>query len=452
MNIAALRRKIRRTGFFIPFRLHFLLLVMALLAAAAWLSRNNALPDTARTSIIDLFITVSFWFAFAILGVSLLTALIPWLMFVSGKKNHKSGLSIKTATNEAADARLQVDISNIIRPPFGYIRLRLLYDCMEASPKFSPIAIKAHTFFSRHARGIYKWPLKNIKEYDINKGIIYFEDFFQFFSLTTVLPSRGNFFNGPASRDTAHVAVLPKKTEDTQVRIEEMRKVEGELVNYKNFESHDDVRRIVWKIYAKNKELVVRIPETTEPYASDVYFYASFYDTMSNDLYQAFNEVFLDQFKTGVWNIYNQLDRQGARLKFIPDQDTTKMYSDDPALLVRYMITTSSWQKKESLLRYFNIVNGSVLCISSLSNAVQVSEIADKGGSGLTIVFVKLSNALAHTAPADWLLWLFVKPAKKSLEKLRINFALSPLRKKMLENEKVIQQVLSKSDCETITI
>ena len=35
---------------------------------------------------------------------------------------------------------------------------------------------------------------------------------------------------------------FPRKTEDTATRIEEIKKVEGEHINYKNFESNDDVQ------------------------------------------------------------------------------------------------------------------------------------------------------------------------------------------------------------------
>src|SRR6185312_7478147 len=130
-----------------------------------------------------------------------------------------------------------------------------------------------------------------------------------------------NFFTHPLYNSTGPLNVQPKKTEETNMRIEEMRKVEGELLNYKNFENNDDIRRIVWKIYAKNKELVVRIPETNDPYASHIYFYASFYNAISNDVYEEFNEVFLDNFKTAIWNIYDQLHRQKALIQYIPDQE-----------------------------------------------------------------------------------------------------------------------------------
>jgi hypothetical protein len=455
MNIAVIREKIRRAGFYIPFRVHLLLLVIALLLAACWLRKNNAVPETAQTAIIDLFISVTFWFAFSILVVSFISAFIPWIIFLFSKRNQKSILKIKTAGRENVtnQQQVEVNISRIIKPPFGYIRLRLLYDGNNISPKFAPVALhQKNDFFSMHTKGLYNWPLKNIKEYDINGGIIYFEDFFQFFSFTGKLPSNSNFFNGPPKKTTGALVVQPKKTEETNVRIEEIRRVEGELLNYKDFENNDDVRRIVWKIYAKNKELVVRIPETNDPYASHIYFYASFYNAISNDVYEEFNEVFLDNFKTVVWNIYDQLSRQNALIQYIPDQETKKIFADDPALKVKYMITTTSWQKQNDLQNYFNKQYATLLCVSSLTDAAQLSEILDKTGKSLTVVFVQLSKSFANVNVINWLQWIFVKPEKKSTEKLQLSFNLSPLRRKMLENERQIKQMLKKCDCETLIL
>jgi len=454
MNIAVIREKIRRAGFFIPFRVHLLLLVIALLLAGNWLRKNNAVPETARTAIIDLFISVTFWFAFSVLVISFISAFIPWVIFLFSKKNQKSILKIRTAGKNATNhQQVEVNISHIIKPPFGYIRLRLQYDGNNISPKFAPIAIHPkNDFFSMHTRGFYNWPLKNIKEYDINSGIIYFEDFFQFFSFAGWLPSNGNFFYGPPKKSTGTLAVQPKKTEETNRRIEEIRKVEGELLNYKNFETNDDVRRIVWKIYAKNKELVVRIPETVDPSASHIYFYASFYNTISNDAYKEFNEVFLDNFKTIIWNVYDQLSRQNTLLKYIPDQETKKIYADDPALKVKYRISTSLWQKQNSLKNYFNKHDASILCVSSLTDALHLSEILDQTGKSLTVVFVQLSKSFTNVHVTDWLQWMFVKPEKKSKEKLLLAFNLSPLRRKMLENEKQIKQILEKCECETLIL
>lgn len=454
MNIAAIREKIRQIGFLIPVRLHFLLLIIALLLAYRWLLKNNAVPETAHTAIINVFITVTFWFALGILVLSFFSAFIPWVFFLFSKKNKRTILNIKTSSQSVHDKQLvEISISKILKPISGYIRLRLRYDKNNISPKFAPMRVepKKH-FFSMQIKGVYNWPLKNIKEYDISSGIIYFEDFFQFFSFTSQLSVNNNFYTQPLKAATGKVIVQPKKTEDTNIRIDEMRKVEGEYLNYKNFETNDDVRRIVWKIYAKNKELVVRIPETNDPYASHIYFYASFYNAVSNDVYEEFNAVFLDNFKTFVWNVYEQLYRQSQLIQYIPDQETKIFYADDVIQKTKYIISTSSWQKQNNLDIYFNKQYASVLCISSLTDAKQLEDVLEKTGKSLTVVFVELSKSFSKMKVTDWLQWVFVNPQKKSSEKLQLAFSLSPLRKKMLDNEKNIKELLKKSDCEVLII
>ena len=454
MSIAAIREKIKRVGIFIPVRVHLLLLMIALLMAYRWLIKNNAVPETARTAIINLFITITFWFALGVLLVSFFSAFIPWIFFLFSKKNKRSVLTVKTSTKNVTDKQLvEISISKIVRPLFGYIRLRLRYDKNSISPKFAPINLqRKKNFFSMQAKGIYNWPLKNIKEYDIERGIIYFEDFFQFFSFTSQLPVNSNFYTQPLKAATGRVSVQPKKTEDTNVRIDQIRKVEGEFLNYKNFETNDDVRRIVWKIYAKNKELVVRIPETHDPYASHIYFYASFYNAISNAVYEEFNAVFLDNFKTVTWNIYEQLYRQNELIEYIPDQETKTFYADDVIQKVRYIISTSSWQKQNDLNNYFNSQNASVLCISSLNDVQQLEAVLEKAGKSLTVVLVQLSKSFLKLKVTDWLQWIFVNPAKNSAEKLQLAFNMSPLRKKILDNEKNIKELLKISECESLVI
>ena len=87
--------------------------------------------------------------------------------------------------------------------------------------------------------------------------------------------------------------------------------MEGEYLNYKNFENNDDVSRIVWKIYAKNKELVVRIPEIMDPYASHVYLYASFFTSFNVAGSTPVEVPFLNYYKAMIWTLYQNLVKQG---------------------------------------------------------------------------------------------------------------------------------------------
>src|SRR3569623_716753 len=96
MKTAIMRARIRKIGFFIPFRLHFLLVIIALILAARWLQKNNALPETSRTTIIDVFTSVNFFFTLAIFFLSFITSFIPLLFFLFKNKKNKAILQINT--------------------------------------------------------------------------------------------------------------------------------------------------------------------------------------------------------------------------------------------------------------------------------------------------------------------------------------------------------------------
>lgn len=186
MNAASIKNKVRHGSFFIPFRFHIVLLSLVLFAAWYWLKKTSVLPETSYTAILDLFITVGIAFISAIFIISFITAVIPWLIFLFNKKRKKVTIMVKTeafpatktSTRSGEDEKQQVGIRihPILRPLFGYIRLRLNYDDENISPKFSLINNAAKTqFFSSTLNGIFNWHLPEIKEYKVSHAVIYFE-------------------------------------------------------------------------------------------------------------------------------------------------------------------------------------------------------------------------------------------------------------------------------------
>ena len=242
--------------------------------------------------------------------------------------------------------------------------------------------------------------------------------------------------------------VQPRKTVETKTRIEKIRRVEGEFLNYKNFENNDDVRRIVWKIYAKNKELVIRIPEINDPYASHVYFYASFYNSMSPAIYEDFNRVFLNLFKTIAWNSFEQLTKQNVEVKFVPDQEMRTGDMQTYFQKVKFAISTSNWHKDRDLGAYIKKDDAALLCISSLTDVREIEPILEQSGKDLVVIFLRLSKAFSRFRVKDWLEYIFVKPGEDNLDKLRLAWNLSPLKSKLIENEKAILEALDRSGCE----
>lgn len=454
MNLRTIRHKLNYGSFFIPFRFGLILMIVAFFLAWRWMQQQNVLPDTAYTAIIALLIKLSLWFTAALLIYAFLTSFIPWLFFLLQKRQGNVKFSVSTPTRESGfteKKEVNINIHPILRPFMGFVRLRLKYDNNAISPKFSLLDKgQKMRFFSTTIAGTYNWPLPDIREYNLSESIIYFEDMLQLFSFATTIEAKDKFFVQPHTKVSEDLKVQPKKTVETTTRIEQIRKVEGEFLNYKNFENNDDVRRIVWKIYAKNKELVIRIPETNDPYASHVYFYASFYNDLSNDVYGNFNAVFLNYYKTITWNVYHQLSKQEIEIKYVPDQELKTAAVDGRLEKIKYGISTSEWQSETDPAHYFRKEDASVLCISSLTDVKHLQPILEQAGADLALVFVRASKAFDGFKITDWFKWVFIKPSPDSLDKLRLAWNVSPVKRKLLENEKAILSLLEKSSCEKI--
>ncbi|HRI22367.1 MAG TPA: hypothetical protein PLA68_15505, partial [Panacibacter sp.] len=278
-----IRAIIQPVTFYIPFTYYFFLFAVAAVLTNNWLAEQAILPGSSFADIFKLLLKTALWFIAAIIIVALLSALVSFIVFLWKKRKNGIHFSVTTTAvkGEIKDnpaQKIHIKISPLLKPLLGFVKLRLQYDEQQYSDKFALVQDNEKKLISLNYAGDYQWNLPEIKEYHVEKLIVYFEDLFQFFSFTVALPVEDRFHTNPFAPPVKNFNISPRKTEDTSSRIEELKKVEGEYLNYKNFENNDDVRRIVWKIYAKNKELVVRIPEVLDPSASHAYIYASFFN------------------------------------------------------------------------------------------------------------------------------------------------------------------------------
>jgi hypothetical protein len=447
MNIKGFRTAIKKTGFYIPFTLYFLLFCVAAFLCWNLLKQANYQPETSFADIFLLLVKIAGLFTVALISLALFSVLLSFLHFTYFKRKKGITFQISTDLKESElhqKQTVRLLINPVLKPLFGFLKLRLEYDKTHYSYKFSLLEKSRRSFFSNTIEGVYHWPLPEIKEYQVEKAILYFEDIFQFFSIAVNLPANNNFFTQPTAREEKELRVFPRKTEETTTRIEELRRVEGEFLNYKNFESNDDVRRIVWKIYAKNKELVVRIPEIMDPYASHVYLYTSFFSPIYVDGNTVVEIPFLNYYKIFTWSIYENLVKQGFEVKYIADQDVAKKHNADEQQSVKYAISTSKWHANKDLRSYVNTKDAAVIIISSLSPVEQVEELLEKFGSDIKFVFVKLTDSLKKQNAFDWVQWLFIRNQDSDIEMYRRLWSLSTLRSKVVQNEKKLEEVLGK--------
>lgn len=448
--------RLKYFSIFVPFRLYLVLFALGIWIATWFIGLQPSNINSSFSDVLHLLVKVLLWFGAIILSLSLLSVLVPYIIFLVKKKTGHDAVTIETASKEMVGTTKQLvkmNISPLLQPLFGFLNYRLVYDENKLSPKFTPInASKKLQFFNTTKENLYHWPLPEIKEYSIDKVVIYFEDIFQFFSLSTTVKTKDSFFTKPVKKDLQEMNLSPKKTEEQTTRIEELRRVEGEYLNYKNFEDNDDVRRIVWKIYAKNKELVVRMPEVLDPFASHLYLYASYNDGLGVGNNTIIAQRGLNYFKTAIWGAYNRLKQQGFDVRFIPDQATKLHNADSEETKTEYIISTSTWQNEKKLKEYVNVKDASVVCISSLTPAVDLTEMLDILSNDTSIIFVKLSNSFNKQGIIKWVRWLFLQEEKEADNRNLMQWNLSAAKRKMMQNEKAIGDILKGGDKKVVVL
>lgn len=453
MNRKQLQQKIKYYAQYFPFTLNTLLCLVASYFAYKILYRP--LPEDTPTSFqpfIFLMGKVIFWFIIAIISLSILSTIATWIYYLILKQREEYKLDVNFDTEQRNGKNklyLTASIKGVRRPVLGIIKGRLFYDDYAMTDKFSLLSNKRKpkNFWREAIFGRSRLSLPDIKEYELRGGFIFFEDMLHILSFAVPQPVKGQFYQPPVLKKDDDRDVYPKQTEELDIRIYQLRPVEGDLHNYKDFESGDDIRRIVWKVYAKNRELVVRIPERFEPYASHLDFYASFNASVKTKwLNDNYLKEMLNYYKNFVWTVYDTLSQKEWALNYVADQSFNLPEQLTDTERSARIISNSTWQQDTSLLSYFNPKRGSVLCVSSFTDPDELEQVLEQCDANTVVYFIKTSRVFRHFVAWNWLKRLILLPPKDRLNKLRSKWTFSPMRLHIQKKEKKLVEIIQKSD------
>ena len=455
-------KKLRYYLQYFPFTINTVLCVAAGLIAYKLLYKpapKNIETPSPFLPFILLMAKLAFWFILGLIALSVLSTIGSWLYYLWLKKKKGTALNLQftTETKKGKQPKLYLNamLEHVRRPLLGFIKGRLFYDNYEMTDQFSLLSDKRKekSIWRAGISGKNKLQLPDVKEYELKGGFIFFQDMLHLFSLAASQPVAGQFYQPPVLKQEEDNAVFPKKTESMDVRIEQLRRVEGEHLNYKDFESGDDVRRIVWKVYAKNRELVVRIPELYEPYASHLYFYASFFaDVKAQWLSEGYLKEMLNYYKNYVWTVYDTLSKKEWEMRFIPDQQFKVAEQATINEKNARIISNSSWQKDVPLSDYFNPKKGAVLCVSSFTDPDDLRNMLERCDASTVVYFIKCSQVFKHLAAWSLVKKLIFLPPGDRLNKLRTRWTFSPMRLQIQKREKELEEILKRSSVVSATL
>lgn len=420
-----------------------------------WFLNNNTGKEVEQSSsflpFLKLMGNTALLFFCALIAFSFLSALFCWLfaVYLSKKKNKILQFQFQSSDKLGKNINLNAELEQARRPFLGFIKSKLVYDNFQLTEKIilEGNSKKQKSFWRKGVKTSSRLHLPDIKTYTLKGSFVFFEDMLQLFSFPIYQNQKGNFFQAPQYFNIQQPNAQPRETENADIKIDESRRIPGDYLNYKNFESGDDIRRIVWKVYAKNRELVVRTPEQKDLYASHIYFYASFFATVPDLLQNSvFGKEMLNYFKNSIWSIYTALAQKEEPIKFYPEQEFHLDHQENKSIFVQNCISNSIWQHEKTLNDYFNIATGSVLCISSFSDPDDVLEIVEKCNAATIIYYIKLSKAFRHFVALSWFAKLFFQSSDNRLKKTRSLWLFHPYRIQLQKREQIIEKILENSN------
>ena len=427
-------------------RWQLLLSIVVLWLVSLWLKNEYGQDDSTLWLVMNQFIQLVKWTIIGLFVISLITALTAWVYFINSVKNKTVSVQAKFGDGQKAEAGwvpLTVMISgSVLRPLLGTVQARLVF----SEKRLSDLVIldsnipRPRHWWRQAIRGTSQTMLHDRGIYDVEKVLVSFCDMMGLVSLPCTVPFSQQLYTLPRPQKEQKVKAQPNTTEEQKHRIEIPKRVEGEHVNYKEFESGDNIQRIVWKIYAKSGQLVVRIPETKDPYASHLYFYASFFHGF-NLQGGAFETELLNVYKDKVRNLFEALQKNGYDVRIPQDQEVPKLAGQSEKKNELFQITAASWQKENAPTAFVNYSKAAFVCLSSLTPATEVAVMVRNLPVSVPLVVVKLSDAIASPFQIT-IKDIFFRPEKQPADQLRQPWLISSLRRELQKNEREIEPIL----------
>jgi hypothetical protein len=436
---------------FMPLRLNFFIFVALALLIYSFISENKA--DTSSFyGFLILMSKIAVWLIIILLSISFISTLIAY--FYYRRSGNKLNLHFfeKNMRWSGKKIRLHASIPNIFKPILGSVSTRFIYNNLDLSQKFILHKKNNRTFLTLKP-GVASATTINfpdIKEYQFKGALIYFEDLFRFFSLTSFTNLNEQFSNLPKKMNITDVESEPKATDAEDIRIKKLRRVNGEWLEYKKFESADDVRRIVWKVFAKSRELMVRKQEILNPFASHIYFYLSFYnDNEKSYLHPSHLQLMANYYKNVGWSIYDELLQQEFEIKLIADQIIKPNHATaEKSQRAAEKIALCDWQQDNHVQDWFDPRKGSVIILHSLISSHDMEELLEKCDEHTKIFYVDLSKPFESSLTKNWIKYIFLIPKQDALSQLQQTWPLSPMKYLLMDNHKKNLALLKEASAE----
>jgi len=449
MNQVSLSGLIRNTTYWSShtgIRWHLIISLLAFWGITFWMTQEYGGDDSTLWLVMRIFVRIVQWTLIGLLVLSIFSALLTWCWFLYQAKNKNIHADVKIGDGQQAEAGWVNQsigiVGSALRPFFGTINARLVF----TGKRLSAPVILDHNLYK--PRAVWRYGIKGSGEtllhdrgiYDVEQVLVTFVDMLALVSLPARINLVRQLYTLPRASEPKTVRAQPNSTEEQKHRIDVPKRVEGEFVNYKEFETGDNIQRIVWKIYAKSGQLVVRIPEIKDPYASHLYFYVSYFHGLNMNT-GAFETELLNVYKDKVRHLFEAVQKNGYEVRIPHDQEVPKLTGVSEKKNELFQITAANWQNAMPPVSFVHPGKAAMVCLPSLVPAEEIATMMKNLPESVPLVVVQLSDAI----PSPFRIALkdiLFRPERKPSDSLRQPWLISALRRDMMKNEKAVSALL----------
>lgn len=205
---------------------------------------------------------------------------------------------------------LELNLPIWVKPIFGHIKVGI---------EFENDTLNTQLFDVYNLPTRILIPLNHINNYKLKSLQLYQIDMLYFFKVKRQWLFDQSITQYPVEIEDFNYIMSTRKYMRSEEQHSDIKnKSLGEWLNFKDYENGDDVKRILWKVYAKNKSLVVRHQEnfTFDNAESHIYiaFHVKHFDKVWGNVYT--QQYALDMYKNVVWNLAAALRSADSRQIF----------------------------------------------------------------------------------------------------------------------------------------
>ncbi len=377
-----------------PARAGFWLLLLLMLALYIFVdpppspTTGEPVPASGLLTLVRTLLQMGFFVLLSALALALASTTAAWVRFRHAASHKAQQLEVALLNETGTRHTFRIVRTGAFWPFWGAAQTTLSFSDGETT---HPVALRLQRTFSwgkesrQTATG--NLELRHIKEYRLQAVRFWFRDAFGLFALPVTVPASEVFLRTPEALPGNRLRVPPRRATEMTERVDTLQRVEGDLYNSRRFATGDDMRRILWSVYARNRELMVRIPEIFEPYASVLTIWAAFNARFPAALRPtgAAGQTALDFYKSAVWTLYQNLAKEGQALHFRMAQGTDFSGSGP----VRNAIAAARWDAEEP----DPDARAQVWIVSSLTPPETLRKMLQSVSGKRSVVLVRLSEA-----------------------------------------------------------